>query len=181
MANSLISGLIASGHSAQQNWVADADQQKLSSLATSMHVNTSATNDALIAEVDVVVLAVKPQAIAAVIKESIASFKLANVLIVSIAAGINQHSLSQWLGADKAIVRCMPNTPALVQTGATGLHANQNVSDEAADKIIEYLKAKSDQVMKERSISRRSSSYVRQTVYLLSISGVYLNDDYVLF
>ncbi len=133
MANSLISGLIASGHSAQQIWVADADQQKLSSLATSMHVNTSATNDALIAEVDVVVLAVKPQAIAAVIKESIASFKLANVLIVSIAAGINQHSLSQWLGADKAIVRCMPNTPALVQTGATGLHANQNVSDEQHD------------------------------------------------
>jgi len=133
MANCLISGLIASGHSAQQIWVADADQQKLSALATSMHVNTSATNDALIAEVDVVVLAVKPQVIAAVIKESIASFKQTKTLIVSIAAGINQQSLSKWLGADKAIVRCMPNTPALVQTGATGLHANQNVSDEQHD------------------------------------------------
>jgi len=133
MANSLISGLIASGHSAQQIWVADADQQKLSALATSMHVNTSATNDTLIAEVDVVVLAVKPQIIAAVIKESMSSFKQTSALIVSIAAGINQQSLSKWLGADKAIVRCMPNTPALVQTGATGLHANQNVSDEQHD------------------------------------------------
>ena len=133
MANSLISGLIASGHSAQQIWVADSDQQKLSSLATSMHINTSATNDALIAEVDVVVLAVKPQVIAAVIKESIASFNKANVLLVSIAAGINQQSLSKWLGEDKAIVRCMPNTPALVQTGATGLHANQNVTEEQHD------------------------------------------------
>ncbi|TXK96785.1 pyrroline-5-carboxylate reductase [Methylococcaceae bacterium CS5] len=133
MANSLISGLIASGHSAQQIWVADLDQEKLSSLATSMHINTSATNDALIAEVDVVVLAVKPQAIAAVIKSSIGSFNKANVLLVSIAAGINQASLSKWLGADKAIVRCMPNTPALVQTGATGLHANKNVTEEQHD------------------------------------------------
>ena len=133
MANSLISGLIASGHSAQQIWVSDSDQEKLSSLATNMHINTSATNDALIAEVDVVVLAVKPQLIAAVIKNSKATFDKANNLLVSIAAGINQESLSKWLGEDKAIVRCMPNTPALVQTGATGLHANRNVTDEQRD------------------------------------------------
>jgi pyrroline-5-carboxylate reductase len=133
MASSLISGLIASGHSAQQIWVADADQQKLSSLASSMHINTAETNDALIAAVDVVVLAVKPQVIATVIKASKASFDKASVLLVSIAAGINQQSLSKWLGADKAIVRCMPNTPALVQTGATGLHANKNVTEEQHD------------------------------------------------
>ena len=133
MASSLISGLIASGHSAQQIWVADADQQKLASLASNMNINTAATNDALIAAVDVVVLAVKPQVIAAVIKASKASFDKANVLLVSIAAGINQQSLSKWLGADKAIVRCMPNTPALVQTGATGLHANRNVTEEQHD------------------------------------------------
>ncbi|GFO71859.1 pyrroline-5-carboxylate reductase [Bathymodiolus japonicus methanotrophic gill symbiont] len=130
MANSLISGLIASGHLAQQIWVSDADQEKLSSLATSMNINTSASNDALIAEVDVVVLAVKPQVISAVIKSSIDGFNQSGALIVSIAAGINQQSLRKWLGADKAIVRCMPNTPALVQTGATGLHANNNVSEE---------------------------------------------------
>ncbi len=133
MATSLISGLIASGHSPQQIWVADADKNKLSSLATSFQVNTSATNDALISEVDVVVLAVKPQAIAQVIKESLAAFQQTNALIVSIAAGINQASLSKWLGGKAAIVRCMPNTPALVQTGASGLHANANVSDDQRD------------------------------------------------
>ncbi|HIG64152.1 MAG TPA: pyrroline-5-carboxylate reductase [Methyloprofundus sp.] len=133
MAHSLISGLIGSGHSAQQIWVADADENKLSSLASSMHVNTSATNDALISAVDVVVLAVKPQVIAEVIQASKASFNKADVLLVSIAAGINQQSLSKWVGADKAIVRCMPNTPALVQTGATGLHANKNVNEEQHD------------------------------------------------
>lgn len=133
MAHSLISGLIASGHSAQKIWVSDADKEKLSSLAANTQVNISATNDALVAAVDVVVLAVKPQVIAAVIKDSTASFKQSSALIVSIAAGINQQSLCNWLGADKAIVRCMPNTPALVQTGATGLHANQNVTEEQHD------------------------------------------------
>ena len=133
MATSLIKGLISSGHSEQQIWVADSNQEKLSSLATSLHVNTSATNDALIADVDVVVLAVKPQAIAQVIADSKAAFDKADVLIVSIAAGINQSSLSTWLGSDKAIVRCMPNTPSLVQTGATGIHANANVSAEQRD------------------------------------------------
>lgn len=133
MATSLIKGLIASGHSAQQIWVSDSDQEKLSSLATSLHINTSATNDVLITDVDVVVLAVKPQAIAKVIADSKAAFDSAAVLIVSIAAGINQASLSTWLGSDKSIVRCMPNTPCLVQTGATGIHANQNVSDEQRD------------------------------------------------
>lgn len=139
MAHSLISGLIASGHSAQQIWVSDPDQDKLSELSSNMHINSSLTNDALIVEVDVVVLAVKPQAMATVIKASSASFNQADSLLVSIAAGINQQSLSEWLGADKSIVRCMPNTPALVQTGATGLHANKNVSTaqrELAENIL---------------------------------------------
>jgi len=133
MASSLISGLVASGHSPQQIWVTDPDQDKLSTLATNAYINTSVSNDALIAEVDVVVLAVKPQVIASVIKDSREAFANKEVLIVSIAAGINQTSLSTWLGKDAAIVRCMPNTPALVQTGATGIHANQNVSDEQRD------------------------------------------------
>jgi pyrroline-5-carboxylate reductase len=133
MATSLIKGLISSGHSAQQIWVSDSNQDKLSSLATRLHINTSATNDALIEDVDVVVLAVKPQAIAQVVMAAKVAFDNGNVLIVSIAAGINQASLSAWLGSDKAIVRCMPNTPCLVQTGATGIHANHNVSAEQRD------------------------------------------------
>jgi len=129
MATSLISGLIASGHSPQQIWVADSNQNKLSSLATNLQINTSATNDDLLKEVDVVVIAVKPQVVSAVIKESLSAFQQSKPLIVSIAAGISQDSLSKWLGTDAAIVRSMPNTPALVQTGATGIHANANVSD----------------------------------------------------
>lgn len=67
------------------------------------------------------------------IKESLSTFNQSNALIVSIAAGINQTNLSKWLGEKAAIVRCMPNTPALVKTGASGLHANANVSAEQRD------------------------------------------------
>jgi len=79
------------------------------------------------------VLAVKPQVLGSVAKSAAALIQQKKSLVVSIAAGISQQSLSQWLGADIAIVRCMPNTPALVLTGATALHANTQVSAEQRD------------------------------------------------
>jgi pyrroline-5-carboxylate reductase len=130
MASSLLSGLIASGHSPQHLWVSDINPDTLKALAQNLTVNTSTSNDTVINEVDVVVLAVKPQTLSSVAKSAAALIQQKKTLVVSIAAGINQHSLSQWLGADTAIVRCMPNTPALVLTGATALHANTKVTAE---------------------------------------------------
>jgi pyrroline-5-carboxylate reductase len=133
MASSLISGLIASGHSPQHLWVSDINPDTLKALAENLNVNTSASNDEIINAVDVIVLAVKPQALSSVAKSAAALIQQKKSLVVSIAAGISQQSLSHWLGADTAIVRCMPNTPALVLTGATALHANANVTDEQRD------------------------------------------------
>jgi pyrroline-5-carboxylate reductase len=133
MASSLISGLIASGYSAQQIWVSDINPETLNALAHNLSVNVSTSNDEIIKQSDVVVFAVKPQALAAVAKSVAALIRHKPVLIVSIAAGINQNSLRSWLGPDVAIVRCMPNTPALVLTGATALHANDRVVDEQRD------------------------------------------------
>jgi len=130
MASSLISGLIASGHSPRHLWVSDINPDTLKGLAENLNVNTSTSNDAVINEVDVVVLAVKPQTLSSVAKNAAALIQQKQPLVVSIAAGISQQSLSQWLGAETAIVRCMPNTPALVLTGATALHANTKVTDE---------------------------------------------------
>ena len=130
MASSLMSGLIASGHSPQHLWVSDINPDTLKALAKNLNVNTSASNDELINAVDVVVLAVKPQVLSSVAKAVAALIQQKKLLVVSIAAGISQHSLSQWLGTDTAIVRCMPNTPALVLTGATALHANARVTSE---------------------------------------------------
>ncbi len=130
MASSLISGLIASGHSPEHLWVSDINAEPLKALAENLKVNTSVSNDTIINEVDVVVFAVKPQTLSDVAKSAAAAIKEKKSLIVSIAAGISQQSLTDWLGADAAIVRCMPNTPALVLTGATALHANAKVSAE---------------------------------------------------
>ncbi|MGR9052464.1 MAG: pyrroline-5-carboxylate reductase [Gammaproteobacteria bacterium] len=133
MASSLISGLIASGHSAKQIRVSDINPDTLQHLAANTGVIVTDDNDAVIAESDVVVLAVKPQVMREVAEKAAAAVNDKKALVVSIAAGITQASLSKWLGADVAVVRCMPNTPALVLTGATGLHANANVSDEQRD------------------------------------------------
>jgi pyrroline-5-carboxylate reductase len=128
MASSLISGLIASGHAPEQIWVSDINPDTLTSLANGLNVNTSANNADIVNAVDVVVLAVKPQGLSAVAQGVAELVQQKKPLVVSIAAGVNQNSLSNWLGADTAIVRCMPNTPALVLTGATALHANAKVS-----------------------------------------------------
>jgi pyrroline-5-carboxylate reductase len=141
MASSLISGLIASGHSPSQIWVSDVNQDALQTLASTLNVNISGDNNEVINEVDVVVLAVKPQVMRSVAESSADLLQTKDTLVVSIAAGISQLSLSQWLGEKVAIVRCMPNTPALVLTGATALHANSNVSNEQRDLAENILRA----------------------------------------
>jgi pyrroline-5-carboxylate reductase len=141
MASSLIKGLIASGHSANLLWVTDTNQEILRTLATTLKVNVAESNTAIINQVDIVVLAVKPQVMQTVTEQISAVLQKNNLLIVSIAAGITQEKLAQWLGAEIAIVRCMPNTPALVRTGATALHANCHVSDEQKDLAENILRA----------------------------------------
>ncbi|GDX85561.1 pyrroline-5-carboxylate reductase [Methylococcaceae bacterium] len=141
MAACLLNGLIASGHPAEQLWVSDTNPETLSQLALAHNVNTSLDNLAIVDAVDVIVLAVKPQILKSVVQTLAAPIHAKKLLVVSIAAGISQASLSAWLGDETAIVRCMPNTPALVLTGATGLHANSNVTDEQSDLAENILRS----------------------------------------
>lgn len=141
MATSLIRGLIASGHSPRQIWVSDTSAELLNAHADRLHVNTARDNATVVNEAEVVVLAIKPQVLREVALEIAPLLKHKHVLMVSIAAGIGQRSLALWLGGDTAIVRCMPNTPALVLTGATALHANANVNDEQKDLAENILRA----------------------------------------
>jgi pyrroline-5-carboxylate reductase len=140
MATSLINGLVASGHEPKQLWVSDINPETLANLSANLDINVTQNNHEVINGVDVVVLAVKPQILAQVAKE-IAPLIHQRQLVVSIAAGITQASLSKWLGSDVAIVRCMPNTPALVLTGATALHANEKVTSEQRDLAETILRA----------------------------------------
>jgi len=141
MASSLINGLIASGHAPEHIWVSDINPDTLSDLKTQLNVNTTTDNHDVVNAADVVVLAVKPQTLSAVAQGIADLIQQKKPLVVSIAAGINQNSLSRWLGADTAIVRCMPNTPALVLTGATALHANAKVTAEQCDLAENILRA----------------------------------------
>ncbi len=139
MAASLITGLTQSGHPPSRIWVSDINAETLNSLSERLLVNTTQDNDQVVNTCDVIVLAVKPQVMQAVAGPLATSVQHKNCLVISIAAGITQATLSKILGQQTAIVRCMPNTPALVLTGATGLHANALVSGvqkELAENIL---------------------------------------------
>lgn len=141
MAVSLINGLLISGHAPSQIWVADIDEEKLRHLAAQLKINVTPSNHVVAEAVDVLVLAVKPQQIKEVAQDLAAIVQQRALLVVSIAAGINQYSLARWLGQETPIVRCMPNTPALVLTGATALHANPNVDEQQRDLAENILRA----------------------------------------
>ena len=130
MAGSLIAGLLADGYEPGNIWASDVDEEKLQHLSQRFGVNTSIDNTEVVENSQVVVLAVKPQLMRIVTQGIGAATQRKRPLVISIAAGVSESSIDGWLGGDNDIVRCMPNTPALVKTGATALHGNERVSDE---------------------------------------------------
>ncbi|MFZ5601409.1 MAG: pyrroline-5-carboxylate reductase [Pseudomonadota bacterium] len=128
MASSLAGGIIAKGYDPLHITLTDVNDSQLAQARSNLHVNTSRDNLSACQKADVIVLAVKPQVMGDVIAPLQAIVTQRRPLIISIAAGITLAKLAGWLGADAAVVRCMPNTPALVEAGATGLFANANVS-----------------------------------------------------
>jgi len=130
MACSLISGLINNHYTASKITVTDPDQQKLDQLKLQFSINTEASNLQAVENADVLVLAVKPQVLKSVCDNIKDITQKTRPLIISIAAGIRSTDIDRWLGNNNALVRCMPNTPALIQAGATGLFANAHTSVE---------------------------------------------------
>jgi pyrroline-5-carboxylate reductase len=128
MARSLIGGLIADGTPADQIRVADPDAGQRETLVERLGVMTTESNSEAITGADVVVLAVKPALIKTVAADLGDQLRAQSSLTISIAAGVREADISRWLGGDVAVVRCMPNTPALVQCGMTALYANEHVS-----------------------------------------------------
>jgi len=129
MASSLISGLIADGWNPARIRVADTDSAQLERISGNFPVATFARNEAAADGADVVVLAVKPQITGVVARGLADSIAEQQPLVISIAAGIRESALRGWLGEKTAIVRSMPNTPAMVQSGAAALYANPVVSE----------------------------------------------------
>ncbi|MCQ4348634.1 pyrroline-5-carboxylate reductase [Pseudomonas stutzeri] len=140
MAASLIGGLIARAVPAENITASEPAAEQRERIAREHGIAVFEDNAAALAGADIVVLAVKPQVMKAVCL-ALAPALPPHALIVSIAAGIPCASLERWLGA-RAIVRCMPNTPALLHQGASGLYANAHASAaqrEQAEALLEAV------------------------------------------
>ena len=127
MAKAMAGGLLARGWAAERLRAADPNAEVRADWHAKFGLSCGDDNLAVARGVDVLVLAVKPQQIATVARALASAVRNRPVLVISIAAGIRLAQLEAWLGSGVAIVRAMPNTPALVGSGAAGVYANTHV------------------------------------------------------
>ncbi|HHW79089.1 MAG TPA: pyrroline-5-carboxylate reductase [Xanthomonadaceae bacterium] len=142
MARSLIGGLVAGSQDPGFIWVAEPDAGQRDLLRSRFGVHTSADNPEIVARGEVIVLAVKPQILQGVARQLAPAIQARQPLVISIAAGVREPDLRRWLGGGSpALVRTMPNTPALVGSAASALFANEFVSEERRQLAESLLRA----------------------------------------
>ena len=141
MASSIIGGLIDAGHPAERISAADPYPPSLEKLRDIAPVAVHESNADAVATADVIILAVKPQVMAEACTSIARQVASSKALVISIAAGITIDTMQSRLGQQAAIVRCMPNTPALLGCGASGLYANEQVSAQQRQYAADILAA----------------------------------------
>jgi pyrroline-5-carboxylate reductase len=141
MASALIAGLAGQLTDGANIHVVDPNAEQLARLRESYGVGGAQQVDAAVGASDVIVLAVKPQQMREVAAAVLPQLVAGRPLVLSIAAGIRGADLSRWLGGYGAIVRCMPNTPALIGQGITGMVAMEGVSAEQKKDADNIMKA----------------------------------------
>ena len=141
MAQSLIGGLIASGYDRKNIIATDPTQAQRNNVTERLGIHCYDDNAEAISMADIVVLAVKPQVLESVCLDIQAAIQAKKPLVVSVAAGIRVNAIDHWLGHENAIVRTMPNTPSLIQAGATGLFANTHVTEEQKSQAEHIMRA----------------------------------------
>lgn len=124
MARSLAAGLLKNGWPRGRLLMADPDAAQRATIERALKLRTDADNNAVAARTNILVLAVKPQLLRDVAQALAPTVQRKKPLVISIAAGVRLGDVERWLGGNLAIVRAMPNTAALIGSGATGLYAN---------------------------------------------------------
>lgn len=139
MATALIGGLVTQGFEASKIRVVDVSNETREALQARYPVQTFAAVDAESMASDVIVLAVKPQQL----REVAAALAplLKQQLVISIAAGVRSEDLSRWLGGYRQLVRSMPNTPAMISAGMSGLYALPEVAQTQRQQAETVLQA----------------------------------------
>ena len=138
MAYALIKGLLNNGFDANQINISDPNEELLLNRESELKVTTYSDNASLLSNSDVIFFAVKPQVLSNVCLELKGIVKSKH-LFVSIVAGIRSSDINRWLGGNFALIRTMPNTPALFQSGVTGLFANEVVDNEKKSLVESIL------------------------------------------
>lgn len=129
MGSALVGGLRQQQVSAADILVADTNPQTCKLLSEKWGISTSLHPADIIEKVELLVLAVKPQHMKVLLNEIASQFQPNKTLLISIAAGITTTQIKKWLGQSFCdVVRAMPNTPALLNAGVTGLYATKDVS-----------------------------------------------------
>lgn len=129
MARSLIGGLVATGMDPRNISVSDPLPEAVNYLAETYQVLTAFDNRDVVSSSSILILAVKPQVMREALQSVQDELQSRQPLLISIAAGIRLAELDKWSGGGLAIVRVMPNTPALIQKGISGMYANPLVSE----------------------------------------------------
>ena len=147
MAQSLVRGLLQAGHPASRLHVADPDPAQLEQVgALHASVGIHGDNREVAESADVLVLAVKPQLMAGVARQLASGARPRGQLILSVAAGITLGSLRTWFGPETPLVRVMPNQPATIGAGISGLAASATIGDRERD-IAQYIAAATGQAV----------------------------------
>lgn len=141
MARSLASGLLHNGWGQNDIVVSDPDPEQRRTIESALGLKTFAANPDVAALAEILVLAVKPQILGSVAIALAQAVQKKRPLVISIAAGVRIEDLARWLGSDLPIVRVMPNTAALIGSGASGLYANERVNEIMRDQAESILRA----------------------------------------
>lgn len=141
MAGALINGLIEDGTPPQHILVAEPDERRREQLAARFGVRTVDDNNIAASEADILILAVKPQVLKAVATTLAPALIQKQPLCLSIAAGIRHASLQHWLGETVPLVRVMPNTPAMIKAGASGLYAPSSMNETQRSEAEHIMRA----------------------------------------
>jgi len=182
MATSLIGGLITNRYQATQITACDINVDQLQHLQQRFQINISQDNLACAGAAEIVLLAVKPQVMRAVCEALSTLPPNPQQLFVSIAAGVPASAIDAWLGGGRTIVRCMPNTPSLLQLGATGLFANAQVSAAQRESAALVMQAVGISIWVDKesdldavtAISGSGPAYFFYFIELLEAAGVEL-------
>ena len=186
MTRAIVGGLLEGGHPASRISIAEpSDQQRELLGKTLAGVFITASNDDAVARAGSVILAVKPQIIAAVCRSLQPAVQRTRPLIISIAAGPRIADIDTWLGGGNAIARVMPNQPALLRKGISGIYANQTTTPQQLETARNIMSAvgpvitvsKEQDIDAVTAISGSGPAYFYLLIDMLAKTGVNLGLD----